>query len=118
MQIFIKVLSYFFKNNKSDEFNLLSLRNKLIKQYRMNIKEVIKNHGLTSKAVAERMGITPIGLSQHINGNPSAEVLERIAGAIGCNAAEFFQKPSSGNFTCPSCGASLKLTAEITAKEE
>lgn len=36
------------------------------------------------------MGITPVGLSQHINGNPSVEVLERIAAAIGCNVGDFF----------------------------
>lgn len=35
------------------------------------------------------MGITPVGLSQHINGNPSVEVLERIAAAIGCNVGDF-----------------------------
>ena len=49
----------------------------------MDIKKVIKAKGLAVKTVADRMGITPVGLSQHINGNPSVEVLERIAVAIG-----------------------------------
>jgi transcriptional regulator with XRE-family HTH domain len=49
----------------------------------MDIKRVIKANGLTVKEVAERMGITSVGLSQHINGNPSVEVLERIAAAVG-----------------------------------
>ena len=48
----------------------------------MDIKRTIKANGLTVKEVAEKMGITPVGLSQHINGNPSVEVLERIAAAI------------------------------------
>ena len=47
----------------------------------MDIKRTIKANGLTVKEVAEKMGITPVGLSQHINGNPSVEVLERIAAA-------------------------------------
>lgn len=50
---------------------------------KLRIKEAIKANGLTVKEVAERMGITPVGLSQHINGNPSVEVLERIAAAVG-----------------------------------
>lgn len=56
----------------------------------MDIKRTIKANGLTVKEVAEKMGITPVGLSQHINGNPSVEVLERIAAAIGCNVGDFF----------------------------
>ena len=50
---------------------------------KLRIKEAIKANGLTVKEVAERMGITPVGLSQHINGNPSVEVLQRIAAAVG-----------------------------------
>ena len=41
----------------------------------MDIKRTIKANGLTVKEVAEKMGITPVGLSQHINGNPSVEVV-------------------------------------------
>lgn len=44
----------------------------------LRIKEVIKERGTTVQDLAERMGITRVGLSQHINGNPSVEVLERI----------------------------------------
>lgn len=62
----------------------------------MNIKKVIKAKGLTVKMVADKMGITPVGLSQHINGNPSVEVLERIAAAIGCQVGDFFEV--SGDF--------------------
>lgn len=58
----------------------------------MDIKGAIKAHGLTVKEVAERMGITSVGLSQHINGNPSVEVLQRIASAVGCEVGEFFGK--------------------------
>lgn len=57
----------------------------------MDIKRVIKQHNLTVKEVAERLEITAIGLSQHINGNPSVQVLERIAAAIGCKVGDFFE---------------------------
>ncbi|WP_287710185.1 helix-turn-helix transcriptional regulator [Barnesiella sp.] len=78
----------------------------------LNIKKVIKEHGLEVREVAKRMGITPTGLSQHINGNPSVEVLERISNAIGCDISELFERPNNDNnvLTCPKCGTKLKVT--------
>lgn len=59
----------------------------------LNIKRAIKSRHLEVKEVAIKMGISPVGLSQHINGNPSVEVLERIASAIGCDISELFDSP-------------------------
>lgn len=78
----------------------------------MDIKKVIKAKGLTVKEVAERMDITPIGLSQHINGNPSVQVLERIAAAIGCEVGDFFAAQPTNTITCPHCGKSITIKAE------
>ena len=75
----------------------------------MDIKRTIKANGLTVKEVAEQMGITPVGLSQHINGNPSVEVLERIAAAIGCNVGDFFAPQPTSTITCPHCGKLIKV---------
>ena len=75
----------------------------------MDIKRSIKANGLTVKEVAERMGITPVGLSQHINGNPSVEVLERIAAAIGCNVGDFFAPQPTNTIMCPKCGTVLEV---------
>lgn len=62
---------------------------------RLIIKETIKKYGTSVNEVANRMGITRITLSTHINGNPSVEILLRIADAIGCNVQELFSPPSS-----------------------
>ena len=75
----------------------------------MNIKEVIKRKGLTINEVADNMNISRVGLSQHINGNPSVEVLERIALAIGCEVGDFFIKEETTSLTCPNCGKELEL---------
>ncbi len=75
------------------------------------IKKVIKNRGLEVQDVAKRMGITPTGLSQHINGNPSVEVLERIAKAIGCDVVELFE-PREPRFICPHCGKEIHIKVE------
>lgn len=89
----------------------------------LNIKRVIKAHGLEVREVAQRMGITPTGLSQHINGNPSVEVLERIAAAIGVEVWELFKDRSevieeagtNATITCPKCGQ--RYAVEIKYKE-
>lgn len=66
----------------------------------LDIKTVIKSHGLEVREAASRMGISPTALSQHLNGkiykgrrvppNPSMDVLQRIADAVGCGVVEFF----------------------------
>lgn len=83
----------------------------------LDIKKVIKQKGLEVKDVANRMGISSVGLSQHINGNPSVAVLERIAEAIGCEVRDFFPSSVSDNghsedkhiFTCQ-CGRKYRIT--------
>lgn len=78
----------------------------------LNIKNAIKKNGLEIKEVAQKMGISPGGLSQHINGNPSVEVLNRISEAIGCDITELFDKPAKGTITCPHCGKEITIKAE------
>ena len=77
----------------------------------LNIKKAIKEHGLEVREVAKRMEITPTGLSQHINGNPSVEVLERISTAIGCDISELFEQPKKDGFLlcAPTVGKTLIL---------
>lgn len=62
----------------------------------LRIKEVIKEKGMTVNSLAEKMGINRVGLSNHINGNPSVEVLEKIANALEVDIAELFAPSSSG----------------------
>lgn len=75
----------------------------------LDIKRAIKSRGLEVREIAERMDMTPTGLSQHINGNPSVKVLEKIAAAIGCDISELFEQPKKDVFTCPKCGAELEV---------
>lgn len=86
----------------------------------LNIKEAIKRNGLEVKEVAKRMGISPVGLSQHINGNPSVNVLEKIASAIGCDIADLFDKPQNEHMilkvTCPHCDNIVKIRTTIHNK--
>lgn len=60
----------------------------------LRVKEVIKEKGLTSIEVAERMGISQSSLSRALNNNTTVEMLQKIADAIGCDIADFFVKES------------------------
>lgn len=80
----------------------------------MRVKEVLKEKGITSKELAEKLGMTETGLSIAISdkGNPPLKRLQEIADALGVGITELFERPAAGNFTCPKCGTSLRLTAE------
>ena len=81
----------------------------------LRIKEVIKEENLSVQEVADRMGISRVGLSQHLNGNPSAEVLERIAQAMNVPVWRFFYtideivEQEKNLIRCPKCGARFEL---------
>lgn len=62
----------------------------------MRIKEVIKEKGLTVAEVAARMGVVPPALSRVINGNPTVEMLERIAKALEVNIRVLFEDTGTG----------------------
>ena len=63
----------------------------------LRIKEVIKEKGMTVQTLADKMGIIRVGLSNHINGNPSVAVLEKIAAALEVPIQELFEKEQKEN---------------------
>lgn len=81
---------------------------------RLMIKDAMKRYGTSVNEVADKMGISRVTLSTHINGNPSTEVLLRIADAIGCPVSELFEQPKKDglSLTCPHCGKEIKITTE------
>lgn len=78
---------------------------------RLIIKEAIKHYGTSVNEVAEKMGISRVTLSTHINGNPSTEILLRIADAIGCPVTDLFEQPKKDalTLTCPHCGKDISI---------
>lgn len=80
----------------------------------LRIKEVIKGKGMTVNSLAEKMGINRVGLSNHINGNPSVEVLDKIATALDVPVTELFEQSKTGtaSLSCPHCGKNINIKAE------
>lgn len=81
---------------------------------RLMIKEAMKRNGTSVNEVADKMGISRVTLSTHINGNPSTEILSRIADAIGCPVTELFEQPKKDglSLTCPNCGTEIHIKVE------
>lgn len=50
---------------------------------RHRIKEVIKEKGITQKELAEKIGMTEVGLSKAVNGNTTKKTIAKIANVLG-----------------------------------
>lgn len=61
----------------------------------LRIKEIAKSKGMTMAEIAEIIGITPITLSQSLNGNPTLSRLTEVANALGVDVGELFDLPKS-----------------------
>lgn len=75
------------------------------------VKELCKEKGIMMKDLAERLGITPTGLSKSLGQDyPQLQTLERIANALDVEVSELFVKTTDKEvFCCPKCGARLEL---------
>lgn len=74
----------------------------------LRIKELLKKRGLTQQELADKLGISRVGLNKAITGNTTINTLEKIADALNVPISELFAT-SSQSFVCPECGAELKL---------
>lgn len=54
------------------------------------IKELCKRLRVSSRELANRLGVSPPTVSQYISGNPTAETLEAIAKALGVSVGDLF----------------------------
>ncbi len=79
----------------------------------MRIREIIAQQGITTKELAERLGISQSALNQNISGNPSVKVLSNIAEALGVELWELFKAPDtappSHSLNCPHCGKPIEF---------
>ena len=68
----------------------------------MRIRDIIEQQGITTKEVADKIGISVSALNQNISGNPSVKVLEKIATALDVPMWQLFASPDdvagSGDF--------------------
>lgn len=77
------------------------------------IKEICREKGIMLKDLAGMIGITEVGLSKSLNGNPNISRLEEIATALDVPVTELFNNPKEGVIHCPHCGKEIKLETKI-----
>lgn len=63
---------------------------------RFRILELCKEVGINQTELADKIGLSRVGLSKAINGNPTVDTLERIANALNIDITELFKKNDSG----------------------
>lgn len=96
------------------------MRRNQLKEYFMKarIKEIMQEKGVSSVVLAEKIGVSKVTVSNLINNKtmPSLKTMEDIANALDVPMWQLFASPEEvgGNtFTCPKCGARLKLVEDI-----
>lgn len=57
---------------------------------RFRIVELCKDAGINQTELADKIGLSRVGLSKAINGNPTIDTLERIANALNVPITELF----------------------------
>ncbi len=73
------------------------------------IAEILKGKGMTQTDLAERIGISRVGLSKAINGNTTIATLRKIAAALDVEVSELFAPKPTNTITCPKCGTVLEV---------
>lgn len=76
---------------------------------KFRIAELCKEKGITQTALAEKMGISRVGLSKAINGNTTIQTLEKIAAALGVDLMDLFAPKETDTIVCPKCGSKFKI---------
>nr|DAV59068.1 MAG TPA: Helix-turn-helix XRE-family like protein [Caudoviricetes sp.] len=64
---------------------------------------------MTQTDLAERIGISRVGLSKAINGNTTITTLRKIATALDVPVTELFAPQPRNTITCPKCGTVLEV---------
>lgn len=88
----------------------------------LQIKETLKQRGLTQNELAERLGINRVSLSRLLSDKNDMRIstIRKIADAIGCDVAEFFtpaEKSDHNVITCPHCGEKLVINLSVSDKK-
>lgn len=59
----------------------------------MLVREILKEKGISTKCLAEKLNMSVSGLNQHLSGNPSLKVLKAMAEALDVPMWRLFATP-------------------------
>lgn len=78
----------------------------------LRIKDAIKEKGYTVQEIADKLGYTRQTLYTHMVGNPSIEVLKKIADVLHVHITDLFAKPQDPEGR-PAVTGFLKINDQI-----
>jgi len=82
-------------------------------EFRIIIKELCKEKGITQKDLAGKLGVTDISLNKTLRGEyPQLQTLEKIAEALEVDVVDLFERPQKTTIKCPHCGNDLNVKIE------
>ena len=84
---------------------------------KLRILDICNQVGITQKELAERIGLSAVGLSKAINGNPTKDTLEKIASALNVKITELFEEPTNINGYIELDGTIHKVTSKEDIKK-
>lgn len=84
---------------------------------KLRILDICKQVGITQKELAERIGLSAVGLSKAINGNPTKDTLEKIVSALNVKITELFEEPTNINGYIELDGTIHKVTSKEDIKK-
>mgnify|MGYP000668317881 FL=1 len=84
---------------------------------KLRILDICKQVGITQKELAERIGLSAVGLSKAINGNPTKDTLEKIASALNVKITELFEETTNINGYIELDGTIHKVTSKEDIKK-
>ena len=84
---------------------------------KLRILDICKQAGITQKELAERIGLSAVGLSKAINGNPTKDTLEKIANALNVRITELFEEPTNINGYIELDGTIQKVSSKEDIKK-
>ena len=84
---------------------------------KLRILDICKQEGISQKELAERIGLSAVGLSKAINGNPTKDTLEKIASALNVKITELFEEPTNINGYIELDGTIHKVTSKEDIKK-
>lgn len=81
------------------------------KDLKLRVKTILKERGMTSKDLAEKMGVTPQQVSSIVNGGKSLSLnaLIKVAGVLDVSVADLIERDDE-EIRCPHCGERIKVS--------
>ena len=80
---------------------------------KITIKEYLREHGITQKQLADKLGITQSALSKRLSDdNLTIRQLNEIADILGVSHTALLRADNEvrGSITCPECGNIIRIT--------